>query len=51
MVIETELSDFHKMCATVIKMYYNEQEHSIVHYRKFKTFCSDIFIRDVKKLC
>ena len=26
MVIETGLSDFHKMCITVMKMYYNKQK-------------------------
>ena len=38
MVIETGLSDFHKMCATVIKMYYTNHNPSIVHSGKFKNF-------------
>ena len=38
MVIGTGLSDFHKMSATVMKMYYTKQKPSFVHYRKFKTF-------------
>ena len=44
MVSETGLSDFHKMCITVMKIYYNNQKPSIVHYRKFKNFCNDTFI-------
>ena len=54
-VFETGLSDFHKVSATVMKMYYTKQKHSIVHYRKFKNFCNDAFIKDTKlplsKLC
>ena len=55
MVIETGLSNFHKMNATVMKMYYTKQKPSIVHYRKFKNFCNDSFIKDIdlilSKLC
>ena len=54
-VIETGSSDFHKMCATVMKMYYTKQKPSIVYYRKFKNFCNDSFIKDIElllsKLC
>ena len=32
-VFERRLSDFHKMGATVMKMYYTRQKPSIVHYR------------------
>ena len=55
MVIETGLSDFHKMSPTVMKMYYTKQEPSIVCYCKFKNFCNDSFIKDIElllsKLC
>ena len=55
MVLETGLSDFHKMSATVMKMYYTKQKPSIVHYRKFKNVCNDFFIKDTElllsKLC
>ena len=34
-MVETGLSDFHKMCITVMKMYYGKQK-PIIHYRKFK---------------
>ena len=38
MVIETCLSDFHKMYITVMKMYYSKQKPTIIHYGKFKDF-------------
>ena len=50
MIIETGLSDFHKMCITVMKMYYSKQKHSIIHYRKFKDFDNDAFIKDLQTL-
>ena len=46
MVIETGLLDFHKMSATVMKIYYTKQKPSLVHYRKFKNFCNNSFIKD-----
>ena len=49
MVIETGLSDFHKMCVTVMKMYCVKQKPNIVHYRKFKNFDNDLFLKDLKK--
>ena len=43
------------MSVTVMKMYYAKQKPSIVHYRKFKNFCNDSFIKDTElllsKLC
>ena len=48
MVIEKGLSDFHKICITVMKMYCNKQNPSITHYRKFKDFNNDGFINDFK---
>ena len=50
MVIETGLSDFHKMCITVMKMYYSKQKPTIIHYRKFKDFNNDSFIKDLQTL-
>ena len=38
------------MSATVIKMHYTKQKFSIVHYRKFKKFCNDSFIKDIELL-
>ena len=45
MVVETGLSDLHKMCVTVMKMYYRKQKPTIIHYRKFKDFNNDSFIK------
>ena len=54
-VIETGLSDFHKMSATFMQMYYTKQKPSIVRYHKFKNFCNDSFVKDIElllsKLC
>ena len=50
MVIETGLSDFHKMCITVMKMYYSKQKPTIIHYPKFKDFDNDSFIKDLQTL-
>ena len=50
MVIETGLSDFHKMCITVMKMYYSKQKPTIIHYRKFKDFSNDLFMKDLQTL-
>ena len=50
MVIETGLSDFHKMCITVMKMQYSKQKPTIIHYRKFKDFNNDSFINDLQTL-
>ena len=40
-VIETRLSDLHKMCITVMNLHYR----STIHYRKFKDFNNDSFIK------
>ena len=38
-----------------MKMYYVKQKPSIVHYRQFRNFCNDSFIKDTElllsKLC
>ena len=41
--IKTELPNFHKMVATVMKTTYRKTELRIVHYRDFKHFCSNSF--------
>ena len=45
-VVETGLSDFHKMCVTVMKMYHCQQRPSVITYRKFKDFSNIEFIKD-----
>ena len=37
-VIETGLSDFHKMNLTVLKMYFTKQKHETISYRNYKKF-------------
>ena len=46
-VIETGLSDFHKMCVTVMKMHYCKQKPSVINYRKFKNFSNIAFMKDL----
>ena len=50
MFIETGLSNFHKICIRVIKMYYSKHKSSIIHYHKSKDFNNDAFIEDLKTL-
>ena len=50
MVIETGLSYFHKMSATVIKMHYTKQNPSIVYNHKFKNSGNNSFIKDIEIL-
>ena len=50
MVVEIGLSDFHKMCVTVMKTHYNKEKPLIVKYRKFKIFSNDAFLKDLKSL-
>ena len=50
-VIEIGLSDFHKMCATVMRMYYNKQKLSIAKYCKLIFFSHDAFLKYVKVYC
>ena len=50
MVIETGLSDFYKMCYTIMKMCYSKQKPAVIHYRKFKDLNKDYFIKDLETL-
>ena len=42
-VIETGLSDFYKMTATVMKTSYEKLKPRIINYRDYKNFCNDTF--------
>lgn len=46
MFTERVLSDFNKMSITVMKTYCSKKKPAIIHYRKFKDFNSDAFIKD-----
>ena len=42
-VIETGLSDFHKMTVTVLKTYFKKVPPKIISYRDFKHFSNELF--------
>ena len=48
MVIETGLSDFHKMSLTVMKIFYKKQGPKIVRYRNYHNFDNELFKNEVK---
>ena len=47
-VIETGLSDFHKMSLTVMKVFYNKQKPKIIQYRKYKDFSNEAFMHELE---
>ena len=47
-VIETGLSDFHKMSLTVMKVFYNKQKPKIIQYRKYKGFSNEAFMLELE---
>ena len=47
-VIETGLSDFHKMSLTVMKVFYNKQKPKIIQYRKYKDFSNEAFVHELE---
>ena len=48
MVIETGLSDFHKMSLTVMKVFHKKQRLKTVRYRIYHNFDKELFINEVK---
>ena len=46
MVIEPELSGFHKMKLTVMKVFYSKQKTDIVQYRDYKSFVNEALLND-----
>ena len=52
-VIETGLSDFHKMNITVLKMFFSKQKHETVFFRNYKKFdnsaCREALNRELLK--
>ena len=47
-VIETGLSDFHKMSLMVMKVFYNKQKPKIIQYRKYKDFSNEAFVHELE---
>ena len=43
MTMETEISGFHKIVITVLKIFYKKQKPKIIHYRNYKTFNVNLF--------
>ena len=48
-VMETGLSDFHKMVVAVMKMHFPKMKHRVIRYRKYKTFNKDAFVNNLRK--
>ena len=48
MVIETGLSDFHKMSLTVMKVFYKKPRLKTVRYQIYHNFDKELFINEVK---
>ena len=48
MVIETGLSDFHKMSLTVMKVFYKKKKPNIITYRSYKHFDNEAFLTDIQ---
>ena len=46
-IIETGLSDIHKMTVTVMKMYFQKQGPRVIHYMDYKSFNAQNFRQDV----
>ena len=46
--IEAGLSDFHKMCFTVLKVFYTKQRPHIIQYRSYTKFSNKAFINDLQ---
>ena len=48
-IIETGISDFHKMAVSVMKIYFKKQKSNIIYYRDYKNFSNDQFRADFLK--
>ena len=47
-VIETGLSDFHKMIVAVMKMHFPKMKPQVVSYRKYKDFQNETFLDSLR---
>ena len=45
-VIETEISDFHKITVTVVKTTFQKLDPKIIHYRDYQKYCNYSFRQD-----
>ena len=46
-IIETGLSDFHKLTVSVMKMYFQKQVPKILYYRNYNYFNNELFRNDL----
>ena len=46
-VLETGLSDFHKMTLTVMRAHFVKQTPKVVYYRDYKKFSNELFRNDI----
>ena len=49
-VVETGLSDFHKMVVTVLKTFHRKSQPKIIHYCNYKNFSNCIFRESLQKI-
>ena len=47
-MIETELSEFHKMIVAVMKMHFPKMKPQVVSYQKYKEFHNKTFLDSLK---
>ena len=47
-MIETGLSDFHKMIVAVMKMHFPKMKPQVVSYRKYKDFHNETFLDSLR---
>ena len=48
LIIETGLSDFHKLIVTVLKVKHEKIPPKVIHYRDYKTFYSSKFFEKLQ---
>ena len=46
-VIESDISDFHRMTLTVMKSFFPKQKHNIIRYRDYQNFSNENFRNDL----
>ena len=49
MTIETGMSDFYKMCLSIMKVFYKKWPSNIARYRNYKNFNNEVFINDLNE--
>ena len=49
-ILETRLSDFHKLTLTVLKSYFKKQAPKMINYRNYNNSSNEIFCTDLIKV-